>query len=224
MNILDIAVILLIIAVALFSAKRGFIWSVLNFAVVVVSGVLSRMLAGPASTLFYQYFLHGKIMTELYKFLPEGSVSGQIGAGVESVLNELPLPVVAIAKQFGLYPDLSGNTQVLTVEGIEEDYIVPIITGVLSVVATVILFFVICLLLKFIARAINNRLSDKDKHRFVSRTNALIGGAVGVVKGVILSGIVCAIIGLVAPATGNDSFISLVDGSFFCNLIGSLFH
>ena len=102
MNTLDIAIILLIAAVVLISAKKGIIWSILNFGAVVLAGVLSRLLAKPASELFYQLFLHGKIMTELYKILPEGSVSGQIGAGIESVLNELPLPVVAIAKQFGL--------------------------------------------------------------------------------------------------------------------------
>ena len=223
MNTLDIAIILLIAAVVLISAKKGIIWSILNFGAVVLAGVLSRLLAKPASELFYQLFLHGKIMTELYKILPEGSVSGQIGAGIESVLNELPLPVVAIAKQFGLYPDLSGNTQVLTVEGIEEDYIVPIVVGVLSVVATVLLFIIFSIVLKFVARAVDHRFSDKDKHRFISRTNKLIGGIFGLIMGVIPAGILCAVLDLVAPAIGNDTLTALVDGSYFCNLIGSLF-
>ena len=223
MNALDIAVILLIAAVALISAKRGFIWSILNFAAVVLAGVLSKMLAAPASELFDQYFLHGKIITELYKILPEGSVSGQIGAGIESVLNELPLPVVAIAKQFGLYPDLSGGTQVLTVEGIEEDYIIPIIVGVLSVVAAVILFIIFCIVLKIVARAVDHHFSDKDKHKFISRTNTLVGGIVGVVKGVIPAGFLCVVLDLLAPTIGNDTLTALVNGSFFCKLIGSVF-
>lgn len=223
MNAVDIVVILFVAVVALISAKRGFIWSILNFGVVVASGVLSRLLAGPASELFYQYFLHNKILAELYKILPEGSVSGQIGAGVESVLSELPVPVIAIAKQLGLYPDLSGNTQILTVEGIEEDYIVPILTGVLSVIATILLFIIIYAVLKIIARAIDRNLSDKDKHRFVSRTNTLLGALMGILKGGVLAALACAAFILIAPISGNNQLISLANGSYFCTIIARFF-
>ena len=223
LNPVDIVLILIVLLAAFISAKKGFIWSVLNLGAVLLSGVLSRLCAVPVSHFFYDQFLHMRIMGELNRLLPAGSVSGQIGESIDSILNELPLPVVAIAKQYGLYPDLSGGTQVLTVEGIEQDYIVPIVTGVLTIIASVLLFVVFSAILKIVAGAINRNLSDKDKHRFVSRTNTLIGAVFGLLKGVLLAAVVCVLLNLVAPVLGNGSLATLTEGSYFCGLIASLF-
>ena len=223
LNSIDVILLVIIALAAFISAKRGFIWSVLNLGVVVASSVLSKLLASPVSQLFYNYFLHGKIMTELNRILPAGSVSGQIGEGIDSVLSELPVPVIAIAKHYGLYPDLSGSTQVLTVEGIEQDYIIPIVTGVLSIIATVLLFIIICAILKIVAGIIDHNLSDKKKHKFVSRTNTLLGAGLGALKGILISGIGCVILNLISPVINSSFLTPLVDGSFFCGLIAKLF-
>ncbi len=223
LNSVDVVLLLIIAAAALISAKRGFIWSVLNLGAVVIASILSKLLAAPASQFFYDQFLHGRIMGDLERILPSGSVSGQIGEGIESVLEELPLPVTAIAKQYGFYPDLSGGTQVLTVEGIEQDYIVPIVTGVLAIIATVLLFVIFSAILKIVAGIINHNLSDKKKHKYISRTNTLLGAGFGVLKGVLIAGIVCVALDLIAPALASDTLSPLVTGSFFCGLIAKLF-
>ena len=223
LNSIDVILIVLVALAAFVSAKRGFIWSVLNLGAVVLAGILSRLLAAPVSQLFYDYFLHGKIMGELNRVLPAGSVSGQLGEGINAVLEELPLPVAAIARQYGLYPDVTGSTQVLTVEGIEQDYIVPIVTGVLSIIATVLLFVIFSAILKIVAGMISRSLSDKKKHKFVSRTNALLGACLGAVKGIFFACIACVALNFLAPATGSDTLTPLVSGSFFCGLIAKLF-
>lgn len=223
LNSIDIILLIVIAVTALISAKRGFIWSVLNLGAILLSSILSKVLAAPASQLFYNYFLHGKIMTELDRVLPAGSVSGQIGEGIESVLSELPVPVIAIAKQYGLYPDFSGGTQVLTVEGIEQDYIVPIVTGVLTIIATVILFIIFSAIFKIVAGAVNHNLSDKKKHKFISKSNTLLGAVFGALKGVVVVVIICVALNLISPAFGGDTLTPLVDGSFFCGVIAKLF-
>ena len=223
LNSIDVVLLIIIALAAFISAKRGFIWSVLNLCVVVVSSILSKLLAGVAAQFFYDQFLHGRIMNELNRILPAGSVSGQIGEGIDTVLAELPVPVTAIAKHYGLYPDLSSTTQILTVEGIEKDYIVPIVTGVLSIIATVLLFIIICAILKIIAGIIDHNLSDKKKHKFVSRTNTIIGAGLGILKGILIAGIVCVVLNLLAPATGSTALTPLVNGSFFCGMIAKLF-
>ena len=223
LNSVDIVLLLIVAVAALISAKRGFIWSILNLGAVVVASILSKLLAAPASQLFYNQFLHGRIMTELNRILPAGSVSGQIGEGIESVLSELPVPVVAIAKQYGFYPDLSGGTKILTVEGIEQDYIVPIVTGVLAIIATVLLFVIFSAILKIAAGAINHNLSDRKKHKIIGTTNTLLGAGLGLLKGILLAGIICVVLDLVAPALNSDIVSPLVNGSFFCGLIAKLF-
>ena len=221
-NSIDIILLLVIALTSLIAAKRGFIWSVLNFGVVIISGVLSRILALPVAAFFYEQALQGKILTELNDILPSGSVSRQIGEGIDAVLAELPLPVIAIAKQYGLYPDLSGTTQILTVEGIEKDYIMPLVTGVLSIIATVLLFVLISAVLKIVAGIVNHNLSDKKKHKFVSRTNTLLGAGFGALKGILLASIVCVVLELLASSTGSSTLTPLINGSFFCGLIAKL--
>lgn len=223
LNPIDIVLIVIVLLAALISAKKGFIWSVLNLGAILLSSVLSKLCAAPVSHFFYDQFLHTRIMGELNRLLPAGSVSGQIGESIESILNELPLPVTAIAKQYGLYPNLSGGTQVLTVEGIEQDYIVPIVTGVLTIIATVLLFVIFSAILKIVAGAINHNLSDKDKHRFVSRTNTLVGAVFGLLKGVLLGAVACILLNLVSPVLGNGTLSAMTEGSYFCGLIASLF-
>ncbi len=223
LNSVDVILIIVVALAALISARRGFLWSVLNLCAVAAAAVLSKILAAPVSQLFYDYFLHGKIMTELDRVLPAGSVSAQIGEGIDSVLSELPVPVVAIAKQYGFYPELSDGTQVLTVEGIEQDYIIPIVVGVLSIVATVLLFLILSALFKIIAGVINRNLSDKEKHKFFGRTNTLLGAGLGAVKGVFLAGICCVVLNLIPSAFGSDTLTPLVSGSFFCGLVAKLF-
>jgi uncharacterized membrane protein required for colicin V production len=223
LNPIDIVLIIIVLLAAFISARKGFIWSVLNLGAILLSSILSKLCASPVSHFFYDQFLHTRIMGELDRILPAGSVSGQIGESIESVLNEFPVPITAIAKQYGLFPDFSGGTQVLTVEGIEQDYIVPIVTGVLTIIASVLLFVVFSAILKIVAGTINHTLSDKDKHRFVSRTNTLIGAAFGLLKGILLAAIVCVLLNLIAPVLGNGSLSTLTEGSYFCGLIASLF-
>ena len=223
LNSVDIVLIIIIVLAALISARRGLIWSVLNLCAVVAASILSKLLAAPASQLFYDQLLHGRIMTELDRVLPAGSVSGQIGEGIESVLEELPLPVTTIAKQYGFYPDLSGGTQVLTVEGIEQDYIIPIVTGVLAIIATVLLFIIFSAIFKIVAGVINHNLSDKKKHKFISKSNTLLGAVFGVLKGIVVVVIICVALDLISPAFGSDTLTPLVDGSFFCGAVAKLF-
>ena len=224
MNTLDIVLILLVVFSALIAAKRGLLRSLLNLGAVVGAGILSRMLAQPVAGLCYDQFLHNKIQQELLEILPEGSVSGQVSAGIDSILAELPQPVVAIAKQFGLYPQLNEGTQVLTVEAIEQDYIVPVVTGVMAVIATVILFIVIGAVLKIIVGMIDKRATNKDSHKWVHGFNALLGGVVGLVKGVIPAAVFCAAANVLAPVIGNANFSELVDNSYFCQFIASFFN
>ena len=221
MNIVDIVLILFIVGLALLSAKRGFLLSLLNLGAVVAAGILSRIFASPVSSVFYNAFCHGPIMEKLYEILPAGSVSGQINAGIDSVLSELPDALIAMARQFDLYPQISAGTEVLTVEAIEEEFIIPIVTGVVSIIASVFLFIIFNAILKIAARIINKRITDSDKHKFVHGSNALLGGAVGVVKGIIPAGIVCIVLELTAPLAGG-TLAELVGNSYFCGLAAKL--
>ena len=220
MNSFDIVLILLVVFFALLSAKRGLLLSLLHLGVVILSGILSRLLANPVADLLYTGFAHEPVQNKLLSILPEGSVSGKIDA----VLAELPQPVIAIAKQFGLYPRLSDGTQVLSVDAIEQDYIKPVITGVAVVIVTVILYFVISTILRFVANVINGRLTDSDNHKWMHGANAVLGGVVGVVKGIIPAGILCAAANLLAPVIGNANLTELVASSYFCRLTANLFH
>ena len=222
MNSVDVIVLIFVGISVFLAAKRGLVLSLLNLGAVVLAGILSRGLAPYASEFFYNTFLHEKILSRMYEILPEGSVSGQVSAGVDRILSELPTSLIAIAKQYGLYPKLSADTQFLTVEGMETDYVIPLVTGILSIIATVLLFIVFLMILKIIAGLINRALTNKKKHKIVHKTNAIAGALIGVVKAVIPVGIICIVLNLVAPASGNTAVQNLINGSLFCSLVAKL--
>ena len=88
LNPIDIVLIVIVLLAAFISARKGFIWSVLNLGAILIASVLSKLFAAPLSQIFYNQFLHTRIMGELDRLLPAGSVSGQIGESVEPILKK----------------------------------------------------------------------------------------------------------------------------------------
>ena len=223
MNSIDVILLIFVILSAFLAAKRGLLLALLNLGAVLLSGFLARLMAPAAANFVYDAFLHDKIMTRLYEIMPEGSVSGQVTSGIDRILSELPTPLIAMAKQYGLYPELPQGTEFMTVEGIEADYILPLVTGIATIIATVLLFIIFTIILKLIAGAINKSITDKKEHKIINKTNAIAGGIVGIVKSVIPVGICCTVLNLIAPASGNAALENLVNKSVFCGFVANLF-
>lgn len=223
MNIIDITVLLIIVIVALISAKKGFLSSLFNIFAFAVSGIAAKLFSEPVADYIYEKFLHDRIISELYEIMPGGSMEAELYEIVENVMASLPDFFVSVAEQFGLYPELSAIQQSskYTVEMIEETYISAILGNVLNVVVLVVMFILLSLFLRAVFSFINNALT-KEKHNAIRKTNMFFGAAFGVIKGIVPAGVICAVLNIAAPVIGNKTLLDYVTGSYFCNLIADL--
>ncbi len=223
MNFIDLIVILIVVVIAVLSAKKGFLASVLNIVAFAVSGVISRIIAGPVAEYLYKTFLSERIISELYEIMPSGSLEAELFEVVDGVMSTLPEFFILTAKQFGLYPDLSAvqaGSQ-YTVEMIESTYVSSILCKVLTVVVLIVMFVLLSLILRAAILLINKSVS-KEKHEVMRKTNMFFGAAFGVIKGTVPAGVMCAVLNIAAPVIDNEILSEYVTGSYFCNLIADL--
>ncbi len=224
MNVIDIALIVFVVAVAAISAKRGFLKSLFNIVAYAVAGFIAKLLCSPVTAYIYTNFLRIKVTDVLNEILPSGSVSGEVFSIVEKALGSLPPFVSSLASQFGIFdPDTLGSasSEVLSVEMLEAEYLGPIVSSVLSIIVLIVLFIVFAIILRIILAFVNKSLTD-DKHKVIKGTNMMLGAALGVVKSVIPAGLICALLNITAPLINNASFYTLVTDSYFCKLIADI--
>ncbi|MBE6716422.1 MAG: hypothetical protein E7573_05830 [Ruminococcaceae bacterium] len=223
MNIIDLLLLLFVVAVAVFSAKKGFLLSLFNIIAYIISGIAAKVLSLPVTEYIYNDFIKERIISELYEIMPSGSVETELYAVVENAMASLPDFFTATAKQFGLYPDLSSvvTDSNLTAEMIESTYISSILCNVISVVVLVIMFVLFSFILKIILSLVNHSLT-KEKHKVIRGANMFFGAAFGVIKGIIPAGAVCALLNILSPLINNANFSELVIGSYFCNLLADI--
>ena len=165
------------------------------------------------------------MLDKLNELLPNGSVAGELEAVFENVLAQFPEALVDIARTYNLLPDLSslaGSTADLTVVSIEELYVAPVLTEIAAIITTLVLFVILSAILRLVV-AVINRLFVSDKHKFVKRTNMLLGAVLGFVKSLIPVGVLCSILNIAAPAIGNEQLMSVVDTSYLCQFVANLF-
>lgn len=224
-NIIDIIAVALIVLITVSSAKKGFMKTLLTLAAFIAAFVGARIAAAPVSEFIYSDYISPLVLEKLNELLPNGSVAGEIDAVIEGILAQFPAALVDIARTYNLLPDfsaLSTGTADLTVASIEELYVAPVLTEIAAIITTLVLFVVLSAILRLVVAMIN-RFFVSDKHKFVKRTNMLLGAVLGFVKSLIPVAVLGAVLNLIAPAIGNEQLISFVNTSYLCEIVANLF-
>lgn len=223
MNIIDILILLVVVVIAVFSARKGFLVSVFNIIAYAVSGIAAKILSLPVTEFIYNEFIKDRIISELYDIMPSGSVEAEIYIAVENAMAALPDFFSRLAKQFGLYPDLSTikADSAFTAEMIESTYVSSIVCNVITVVVLIVFFIAFALVLKLILSIVLHSMK-KEKHKVINGADMFFGAAFGVIKGIIPAGALCALLNILSPLFDNYNFTELVTGSYFCKLMAEI--
>ena len=224
-SIIDVIAVALVVLITIVGAKKGFMKTLLTLGAVVASFVGARIAAVPVAEFIYSDYISAFVLEKLNELLPNGSVAGELEAVFEGVLAQFPSALVDIARTYNLLPDLSslaGSTADLTVASIEEMYVAPVITQIAAIITTLVLFVILSAILRLVV-ALINRFFVSDKHKFVKRTNMLLGAVLGFVKSLIPVGVIGSILNLIAPAMGNEQLMSMVNTSYICQFVANLF-
>lgn len=227
MNIIDICIIVLIAAVAVLSARRGFLMSLFNIAAYILSGIFSKILSSPVSEYIYTNYISEKVRLEISSIMPAAMSGEELMTSVDDIMSVFPNSVIAIAKQFGIYPDaaslsaLAEKYEAFTPEVVEQRFVAPFVTGVISVLAALALFIVLIIVLKIVFHIVNKILTKK-KHTLIRKSNMFLGAALGVVKGTVLAAVVGFTLNIIAPVLNNAALTDLTTSSYLCGLMADI--
>ena len=225
MNIVDLILFIVIAVVAIASAKKGFLMMLFNIAAYVISGILSKIFSSPVASYAYENFFGEMVLSKLRELMPTGSVEGEISTVVTSAIESLPGYMQALISHFFsaeiISSGSSGESAAMTVEMIEQTYLAPVVTNVLSIVAMVLLFLLLVFILRIVFSVINKGLTRR-KHKFIRGTNMLFGAAFGAVKGTLITALIAAVLNIGAPVINNASLNDFVNGSAICNMVAEI--
>jgi|GEM_PF-3407397 len=223
MNILDFICLGIVVIFVIYGTTKGVMRFVFRLLATLVAAVAARIGATYLTEFLYNALIKDKVTVQLYKILPSGSVSGGINSLIGTIKEALPASAVKIAEFLHLLPDVSsGTNEILGVSQIEADYIKPIVTKVVLIITTLAIFVIVSVILNMVLKAISKKYFEK-KEGAMSALNRAAGGVLGVVRGAIPAAFLCTALLLIAPVIGNEKLSFLVEGSYFCGLIGLIF-
>ena len=203
MNLLDIALILIMIFIACVGASRGFFKSLSGVVAYIVSAFVSKIAA-------------------LNEVFPSGSVQGEIGAAVDRTADSLPRYIGAALKYFT--PSLiSESDSVLTVSEMEASYVSPVMLKVLTWAAAAVIFILCALLFRVILGVLDKMLFHRKNPGLLSWVNKALGFLLGAIKGAAIVLAACLLMNLICPLLGSGGFADTVSNSAICIFVSQIF-
>lgn len=215
--LLDIALLVLFVAVVLWSARRGLITTALRVAAWVVSFVLARMLGSFLAQPLYHAIaappIRNAIAENLDPVMQNDAVQGaqQLLVNIPNFFLQLAQRTSGVTEEYLL---ANAATQSLDAQSaayaLEQSVIAPIGVAVFQVVLTLIGFAALML----VCRLVVNKLAKVRKLPVIKQFDGLLGGAAGLLKGALLVAVVVLVVQLVAALANQDgAFVQQVDSS-----------
>ena len=220
MNIIDVVCIILALLFLVIGFKKGLAKVLLRLFAGLIAAFSSRAAATSLSGIIYSNFVHSAVASKLNEIFPAGSVEGSV---ISSAKEAIPASAYKIAVFFELFTDQIVDPEKMhTVEQIETAYVQPILTKVIVIITSVLLFLLLSFILILIANAINKHFFE-NRQGAISKMNKILGGLLGFVRGIVPIAAGCMILNLIASLSGESAFASIVQSSAVCSYIAGIF-
>lgn len=214
MNYLIDAVLLVIIVLCIIrSAKKGFVRSLVEAVGLVIALLLAVSCGNYAAQTIYDSSVRPAISSTIEKSFTDAT---------NNALDQLPsfFKQGLDAADISIALDETASDAALRVT---DTVVKPIAYNLINSVATVIVFIVLAIVVRFIASFINTRFRGV----IFGTANKLLGGCVGAVKGVAIAIVLCYVASFLVSIMGNEaSFItsSDINNSYFARTIFTVFN
>lgn len=210
MNILDFAVIVVLVLGVMRGASKGLVLSVFHMVSFIISALLTAK--------FYPVFSNVLVDTKVYEWIKNGvgklgtntmvpAITGNEQEAAETVVESLSIP-----KMFkpSVLKSLNFNiSEVLNFDSIIEQINTSIANIIINILSIIILFIVISVLLYIVIKIIDGFM----KLPVLKTINKLAGAAFGAIKGLLLIYVIFGIILLFAHIDAFAAIIELINNS-----------
>lgn len=200
--IYDVIVVLIVVLATIAAVKKGFAYTLVNFAGYIVSLFAAFILSKPIANTICQKLIAPVVSDKLTQSIQ--SAGNDIAAGVDSYVQTLPDFAKGLFS-FADYSTASGADVAGTVASISDNVIMPVIVNIVSILLFVILFSVFLFIVHKVAD-----ITKFVKHvPLIGFVNKILGAVMGVLKGLILAYLFFCVISLLSVWLGASvSFLS----------------
>ena len=225
--IFDLILLLISLIIIIYSAKKGFVSTILGTASVVFATIFSKKGSVIASEFIYSSFLRVKITEKVSNAVNGFSDSITLSEKIEAMISSLPEWMLRISESNGL--DLgsvsagiskSGVSEEMLVESFTDGVVYPVVTDVLKVVLFVA-SFVLLIVLLFKA----SKLLSKVIKRLpvIGKANTFFGMILGVIKSIAIVFMICMVLNMASYLFEIEELkLMLSDSIIFKNIINIL--
>lgn len=214
MNYLIDAVLLVIIVLCVIrSAKKGFVRSLIETIGLIVALVLAASCGNFVAQTVYDNTVRPTVSSAIEESFADAG---------NNALDQLPSFIKNSIdnSQITLALDETASDAAMR---ITDTVVKPIAYNLINSLATVIIFIVLAIIVRFVASFINARFTGL----IFGTANKLLGGCIGAVKGVAVAIVVCYVASFLISIMGNEiGFITSSDisNSYFARTIFTVFN
>ncbi len=221
---LDIVAILILVFCVFRGARRGLVRTVLMLVGCLVAALAAYFLSAPVADFAYDTFIEARVEQSLVE-RAQAAGAMQMEIPVASVLGERAAPVADYLVAHGVPQTVTVGFDDLSREGILyaagpalRDVVRPALVGVLTALATVVLFFVMLLLWRLLVRLIDRVF----RLPVLNQLNRIGGCVVGALVGIFWMMAFAAAVRLGAECGWFGSFVTAetVEQSFLVSRVG----
>ena len=200
--ILDLIVVAIIIVSVIISAHYGFVRTAIEVAGLIAAVLLSNYISAPLSSFTYVKVIEPSIISAT-----ESASSEKTKETVDKVWSAMPKFVTKNSDSLGISKDnLSKEIADKTSEGVtnaakkaSETVAMPVITKILSMIYSTVIFVALFFVVKILAKYINKLFSVS----VIGKVNKTFGGIIGFFKGILVAVAFCMVISLILSFTKN---------------------
>lgn len=212
----DIVIVLMIVAVTSAAMKKGFAYTLVNFAGYIVSLFAAVIVSRPLTDTICSKLIEPSLYARLADTV--GKAGNDIAAGINEFTNSLP----AIAKN--IFPldsvSLSGGTESV-IDTVSQSVIMPVVENIIYAISFIVVFS----LLLFLVRRVADITKFVKYVPLVGFVNRILGGAMGVVKGLIIAYLLFCAVNIASVWFGDSVAIlskEVLDSSYIFKLMDSI--
>jgi len=215
--VLDLIILAIIGLCAFFAAKKGFVSTLLECVGFILAIILAVNLAGPIAAFTYDSAIKPSVVD---------SITESVESASDDVFSNMPGFVTSMLESAGVnkdavMADVDESAEEAAIR-ISDSVVKPSAVSILKLVFTIPLFFILLILVKFLAKILNSLF----KGVVLGNLNKILGGVLGGAKGILYS-IIFAFAALFIATLFSDGFLifsrDAISGSFICKFILSLF-
>ncbi len=190
MNVIDIVIILIAVALIALSAKKGFVASCLDTLSLTISSIVSYKFCSTISDAMYDLFIKDLLKTNFKQTLDDLSASATLDEKITAMLQSLPETARKLATSMGV--NVNGftgsvvNSQMddeALIEQMASSMVYDIMIKFVEVIVFIALFILIAVIVRFISNFFSHNL---EKIPVIGTADTILGGIFGVAKAVVI--------------------------------------